>query len=710
VLERLARFVLRHRKWVVATWLVLLVAGGAAAGQLSKRMVLDFSLPGQPGTKAVHAIEDRYGVTPEDTYIPVVTLPAGQSVVSHKAEVGQWFDAIVTANPTMKVVDYATTGDAGFISKDGRTTYAFLWQPQPTLKDGFDPSKKMLDPLQAAVPTGVYAGLTNSDLISYDKSSGGKGPSVFVELMFGGLGALAILTFVFASFLALIPLVIAAFSILTTFLLLLGLTYLTHVNFVVQFLVGLIGLGVAIDYSLLLVTRWREEKDHGKENHEAIVEAVRTAGHAVVSSAGTVAIGLVALAVLPIPFLRAIGIGGLLIPLVSTLAVLTFLPAVLGGIGPKVDWPKLRHEDTASKFWTRWAGIVVKQRWIAAGVALAALVVMIIPFTSIRVGKPASDAIGQKDGKAYHALQVLRDGGEGTGVLTPMVLLVHGDPSPTVDAVKGITGVRRTFVAPAPTFAHGDDHLVVVEPDNETVAGPSTKVVKRVRTAAAAVPGFGGLAGIGADQLDFIHGVYGNFPLIFGLILLLTFLLLARSFRSILLPLKAVLLNGISLAATYGLVVVFWQHGHGSESLFGIRGTGAITFWVPMMIFAFLFGLSMDYEVFILSRIREEYDKTGSTDAAVVQGIGRTGRLVTSAALVLFLSFVSLAASPGADTKIMATALGAGILLDATVIRAILVPALVSLFGEWNWYMPTWLAKLLRADTSPPAAHSALAD
>jgi len=175
-----------------------------------------------------------------------------------------------------------------------------------------------------------------------------------------------------------------------------------------------------------------------------------------------------------------------------------------------------------------------------------------------------------------------------------------------------------------------------------------------------------------------------------------------RAFRSLLLPLKAVLLNLLSLGATYGLIVLFWQHGFGSEAVFDIAATGAITFWIPFMVFAFLFGLSMDYEVFILARMREDYDATGSTDRAVIQGMARTGRLVTSAALILFLAFVALASGPITDIKVMATGLGFGILLDATIVRALLVPSLVSLFGSWNWYLPDSLARILRVQPSHP--------
>jgi putative drug exporter of the RND superfamily len=206
---------------------------------------------------------------------------------------------------------------------------------------------------------------------------------------------------------------------------------------------------------------------------------------------------------------------------------------------------------------------------------------------------------------------------------------------------------------------------------------------------------------VAAEDADFVNAVYGNFPLMVGLIALVTYILLVRAFRSLLLPLKAILLNVISVGAAWGVMTLVWQDGHGSGQFWGIAATSSITAWVPLMVFAFLFGLSMDYEVFILARMREEYDRTGSTDRAVIGGIGHTGRLVTSAALILVLAFVALAAIPMTDTKVLATGLATGILLDATVVRMLLVPALVSLFGRWNWWLPALPARLLRVRPSP---------
>jgi RND superfamily putative drug exporter len=520
--------------------------------------------------------------------------------------------------------------------------------------------------------------------------------------LLGGLGALAVLLFLFASLLAFVPLLIAAVSILTTFVIVLLLTYVMDISFVVQFLIALVGLGVAVDYSLLIVNRWREERAHGRDNHEAVVIAMQYAGHAVVASAGTVAISLCALLVIPVPLLRSMGVGGMLIPLVSTAVCLTLLPAMLGGIGPRADWPRIRHEEKASRWWTAWARLMVRRRWIAAGVALLLLGALIIPIFGIKIGQAQTSSLAS-GGPAHEALQRLHDGGVPGGIVSPMEVLVTGPESATsADEVaakaREVDEVAASFAPDNDQWRTGDAALAEVIPAEETVDSTKAHVVDDVSAAIEDVPGVVGIAGVGPTVLDYINAVYKKFPYTLGLIALVTFVLLVRTFRSIVLPLKAVLLNIISVAATFGATVLFWQEGHGSEQIFGIAPTGAVTFWLPVLIFAFLFGLSMDYEVFILARMREEYDKTNDTNQAVIVGLARTGRLVTGAAMILFLSFLALASSPGTDIKVFATALGIGILLDATVVRALLVPALVSLFGRWNWWLPSWAARAVRVE------------
>jgi RND superfamily putative drug exporter len=700
-MARIAQFVLRHRLIVCLAWLVLFMTGGALAGKTTERLTLDFSLPGQPGQEAAEEIISTYGnggiIEP---VVAVLHFPAGPGARDQVAAVATTFADLQKELPETRVVS-ATTELPQLVTEDGRTAYAFVFIPFPEDFET-DPTKVVETTLKDKAPPGAEPSITGYSALAFTEVEVDEAPSVLSEALLGALGALAVLLFVFASLLAFLPLVIAAVSILTTFLAVLVCTTFMDVSFLVQFLAALIGLGVAIDYSLLIVTRWREERAHGRDNHDAIVASMETAGHAVVFSGVTVAIGLVALVVLPVPFLRSMGIGGMLIPLISVLVSITLLPAILGSIGPRFDWPRIRKEGTASHGWTAWARGIVRRRWVAAGVAAVLLGVLLAPLSQIKIGLAHTDALASA-GPAFDSYERLKDGGVPEGIVTPMEVVVdEGSEAAVADAVRDVDGVSEVLVDAGQASTRQGRSVLVVIPEHQTVDNTSLGVVRSVKDAVSATAGGHGVAGVGPGQLDFGEAVYGNFPLVFGLIILLTYILLVRAFRSLLLPLKAVLFNLISIAATFGGVVWFWQLGHGSDAVFGIAPTGAITFWIPIMVFAFLYGLSMDYEVFILARVREEYDGCHSTDSAIIEGVGRTGRLVTSAALILFLAFASLASAPGTDNKLFATALGFGILLDATVVRSLLVPSLVSLMGGWNWWLPTWAARILRVEPSLP--------
>ncbi|MCW2546320.1 MAG: MmpL protein [Mycobacterium sp.] len=707
-IPRLGRAVLRHRRRVMLIWLVIFIAGAAASGSVSNRLKVDFSLPGQPGYEAAKKVQQIYGSgIGQPPTILVITAPAGGSARTDNAKISSAFAQLRKDRPALRIVDAGTSANPDFFSKDGRSEFALLFGPQGK---GFSAAPALKDPDKAiarALPAGYKAAVTGLSELQNDSGNGGSG--VLVETLLGGLGALAVLAFVFASLLALMPLLVAAVSILTTLLIVLGLTFLADVSFIVQFLVSLIGLGVAIDYSLLLVTRWREERQAGRENADAIVVAMATAGRAVLLSGLTVAVGLVALIVLPVPGLRSVGYGGILIPLVSTAVTLTLLPALLGGIGPRMEWPRRQRAERNGRIWAAWGRGVVRRPKLAAGVALVILAVLIIPVFSLTVGQTSADALS-KSGPARTTYEQLIAGGAPEGVLTPLeVLTTSGSSDAAAQKLRGVDGISRVITTATRDTNRGGTSIVIAIPEKGTLNGKTLAPVRDARKALKGDPGVIGITGDGAIALDYSHAVFGSFPLMFAIIAILTFLLLARAFRSIVLAAKALVLNVISLSATFGLMTWFWQEGHGSNAIFGIPATGAITFWVPLMVFAFLFGLSMDYEVFILARMRESYDRTGSTSHAVVEGLARTGRLVTSAALILFLAFASLASAPNTDLKVLATGLGAGILLDATVVRALLLPALVELFGRWNWWLPAWLAKVLRVEPSAAVRPSAVA-
>ena len=705
----LTSWVLAHKRTVIAFWVVLTIAGMAAAGPATDALEPEFSVPDKEGWETNEEIAALYDGTGGDTapLIPVVTLPEGESVDSPavRADLEQIDATLNEALPNARIASYASTGDETFISEDGRTTFAVVYpQPDPDSAFGENPAaeKAASSALEGATVAGEPVHLTGFDALFEDSGADDEGPGLLLEAVVGGLGALAVLVFVFASFLAVVPLLMAIASIMTTFLLLLGLTELTTVSPIVQFLIALLGLGVAIDYSLIVVSRWREERTHGREGDEAVQRAMETAGRAVVFSGITVAIGLLALIALPLPFLRSMGYGGMLIPLVSTLAAITLLPVVLAKVGHRLDWPHRRTDDKASRAWTRWAEGVARHRWVAAGAGMAVILALVVAATDLQLGASDADTVA-KSGDSYEGLVALEDAGIGEGSLLPHEILIEGstDPDEVAAQLAEVEGVHGAVAPADESWNRNGTSLVEVIPIPDSGSSEGEDTLQAVRDTAHATGPDVRVGGQPAANDDFIEAVYGSFPLMIALITVTTFILLARAFRSLLLPAKAIILNVLSVAAAWGVLVLVWQHGYGSELIWDIEATGSIPSWMPLMIFAFLFGLSMDYEVFILARMREEYDRTGSTETAVIQGIGRTGRLVTSAALILFLSFVAMASSPGTDLKMFATGLGAGILLDATIIRALIVPAVITLMGRYNWWLPSWPARLLRVEPSP---------
>jgi putative drug exporter of the RND superfamily len=355
---------------------------------------------------------------------------------------------------------------------------------------------------------------------------------------------------------------------------------------------------------------------------------------------------------------------------------------------------------------------MVRQRWLAAAAGLAVLIVLGIAALGMNVGDASVNSLSQRGG-AREGVVMLEQAGIPVGVLAPIDVLIS-DPAAArgvATALSAVPGVRAVVAPAAAAWQRGGTQLAEVLPkaDGAGPAGQATVTAVRKQIAdlrlVRQTTGRGGLrilvGGYSADLVDQIHSLYGDFPWVLAGLALITFVLLARAFRSLLLPLKAIALNLLSVGAVYGVLVLVWQDGHGSGAIWGLPPTGAITAWIPLFVFAFVYGLSMDYEVFILARMREEYDVTGNTDQAVITGIGRTGRLVTSAALILFLAMAALASAPFTFLKIFATGVGAGILLDATVVRSLLVPAIVSLLGRWNWWLPGWAARLLRVPPSP---------
>jgi len=712
-MSRLTIFVLRHRRWIMVAWLILTVAGFATLGSTTKRLSTEFKLPGEPGyitdTKISALYNDEGGGESDAPPIVVVAVTAPAGSTATPAEAHRVLAAAAAAIPGSRLADRFNTGDSHFSTKDGRTSFGLVFTPKTAVGEGSDPglASTITAAAAAVAPAGWHTGVTGLALLANGGGSS-SGTSVLVEALIGRIGALVVLAFVFASYIAFLPLLMAVVAIPTTFLIVDAMTHLTTVSFIAQYLIALIGLGVAIDYSLLVVTRWREERANGHDNHQAVIRAMNSAGRAVVFSGLTVGLSLLALVFLPVSFLASIGIAAFLIPIVSIAVALTLLPALLAGAGPFLDRPRLRREVHASRPWTAWAQLVLRHRLGATVTGAGILIAAIIPLFAITLGEPKTSALAQ-NGPAHDTLVALETGGIPSGLLEPMDVLVNDGQGPAVAAqLAQVNGVYAAVAPNSAEFHRAGTAIVEVLPSAEPSSSAGSATISAVRSTADRLPGVIGVGGPGPGQVDFIHAVYGSFPLMLTLIGIATLLMLTRAFRSIVLAAKAILFNVLSVAAAYGVMVFVWQQGHGSQFLWSIPATGSITIWVPILVFAFLFGLSMDYEVFILSRVREEYDRTGSTDGAVVVGIGRTGRLVTSAALILFLGFLSLSTAQVTDLKVMATGLGMGILLDAVVVRSLLVPALIGVLGEWNWYTPSWLNRVLwvRQPTWPPTGQT----
>jgi len=706
-MEKFSRFVLRRKLLVSLLTLAAFVAGLAATAGLIPNVSERNAYPGLPAYEANQKIMQIYGNGGyERPFVPVITLPDGMTVDSPGVvgTIERAFAAVADGNDA-RVVSYVDTGDESFVGDDGRTTFGLVFGgpveqggiPGSALGETPDLTPIIVEAMEPELPAGATLRVTGLDTLAQTGDHGGL--NVPVKLLVGTVVSVVVLLWIFRSALAFVPLLIAFVAIPIAFIALLGISTVIEVHETTLMMLPLCGLGIAIDYALLLVTRWREERARGHRGDEAVHRAMATAGHAVLFSGGAVAIGLVTMIVLPIPLLRSLGVGGTLTAVASVLVSLTLLPIILARIGGRLAAVKPDGEAAAGRGWTAWARGIVRFRWLAALGAGGVLIALSIIGLGINLSIPETRNLAAS-GPGHEGLVALRDAGISSGTLTSFDVFVPPgtDPTAVASELATLPGVGTVTAPENADWRRSGSAVISVVPSDESGSAAGRETIRRV---IEAVPGGTMVGGNAAQQMDYVDATYSAFPLMLGLISLVTFVMLARAFRSLLLPLKAILLNLLSLGAVLGAMVILWQFGWGTEAVLGIPPDGSLGTFVPVTIFAFLYGLSMDYEVFILARMREEYDRTGSTREAVIEGIGRTGRLVTCAALILFLSFATLATGGELDVAIFASGIALGIILDATLIRAILVPAVVAMMGRWNWWLPVWAAHVLRVPPSP---------
>jgi putative drug exporter of the RND superfamily len=703
MLTRLAHVTVRHRWAVIGAWLVLTLFGGFAAGQVSTRWYQSLAIPGKPAYDASQRSVKALGVGARPPNV-VAFHTSGDATKSDAIK--RAMQRAAATMPGARMSSYFSTGNRMYVSRDRHTTFAEVYPPGPARLDILSGAKKMRAAAASGLAAGITVNVTGRDPLgeaSLEGTSAGSG--VLLEAVIGGIGALLILLFVFGTLPAmLVPLAVAIAAILNTFTLVWALTYVTDVSVIVQFLIALVGLGVAIDYALLMIFRFRDELREGDDVESALVTTMTHAGRSVILSGSTVAVGLLSMAALPLPLIRSVGIGGMLIPAVSVLAAITLLPALLAVLGERINSVRVMPKRLVDRGhpedggWGRWARFVLRRPVAVAAVGIAIVAV----FAGLGTQLNASEAQLKNfpgTGTAIEGRQMLADAHISPGVMKPLNVLVEhgGDAEQIAATLRGVPGVVGAS-APS-TWQRGPNALVEAFPAIDGSAPGIQAIVDRAHGALDGTKGT--LTGVTAVDRDFLDALFGSFPYVLAFVLILTLILLARAFRSVVLAVKAVVLNVLSLAAAFGIVVFVFQQGHGS-SLWNIEATQSVTAYIPVMIFAFLYGLSMDYEVFMLARMREAYDETGSTDRAIELGLARTGKLVTSGALILMFAFLVLSTSPGYEIKPLAIGIAAGIIFDATVIRALLVPALMRLLGDVNWWMPNWTRIALRLPKPEP--------
>jgi RND superfamily putative drug exporter len=464
---------------------------------------------------------------------------------------------------------------------------------------------------------------------------------------------------------------------------------------------SMVGLGVGIDYALILVTRHREHLAQGMTVEESAGRAVATAGQSVVFAGGTVVIAILGLAVAGVPFMTAGGVAISLIVLTMVLVSITLLPAFLGLAGHWINRLRVRRRHTrVGSGWTRWAQHVSRHAAAYAVGATVLLLALAAPVLALRVGTPDDGSL--PDNRTQRRAYDLVATGFGPGINGPLVIAVDISKDATVvppllDAVRADPGIAD--VAPPEVNAAAGVATLVAFPTTGPQDDATVDTIKRLRTDVipAVIGGSPAKAHVGgqtASLADVGDRVRERLPLFIGAVILLSVVLLTVVFRSVVVPLKAALMNLLSIGASFGVMVMVFQWGWGAD-LIGLETTVPILPFIPMFMFAILFGLSMDYEVFLLSRIREEYLNTGDNDTSVVRGIAGTGRVITSAALIMISVFLSFVLSDDPSTKMFGLGLATAIFVDATIVRLVLVPAAMKLLGNANWWFPAWLARLL---------------
>jgi RND superfamily putative drug exporter len=696
-LYQLGRFAVRRRRLMSGLWLLAAVAVVAVSGAAGRDFEDSMAVPGVDSARATDLLaeagSERAGVT--------------ATVVVHPADDAATVDAVAARVAALPDV----LGVARTPSPDGTVAVLDVQYPELAQLD-----TGTLDDLKAAADdlredTGVQVELAGELFFALEEAPTGAGEMV------GLLVAVVVLLVAFGSLVAMgLPIGMAIGGLALGVSAMPLLAHLIDVPSFAPQMATMIGLGVGIDYALFIVTRHREALSAGASVEDAAGEAVATAGQSVIFAGGTVVIAILGLAVAGIPFMTAAAVATSTIVLVMVVASVTLLPALLGFVGGRVV-PKRRRatgQAAVSARWQRWGRHVTSHAKAYAVGATVLLLALAAPVLALRLGWPddgnlpgsrterrAYDLVADGFGAGANGpLLVAVDISEDTSVVEPLRSAIAADP--------GIASVAPADVDEAASVA-----TVVAIPTTAPQDEATVATIERLRgevlpSVLADSPARAHVGGLAATFVDMGERVEQRLALFIGAVVVVSFLLLMIVFRSVLVAAKAALLNLLSIGAAYGVLVMVFQWGWGKD-LIGLESTVPIVSFMPMFMFAVLFGLSMDYEVFLLSRVREEYVATGDNDVAIIRGLSGTARVITSAALVMIAVFTGFVAGADPFIKMLGLGLATAILVDATVVRLVLVPATMKLLGDANWWLPRWLDRLLpRLDVDHPAPSTAL--
>jgi putative drug exporter of the RND superfamily len=695
-LARLADIAYRRRGRVVLAWIAAMIVIIGLGSSLKGEYEADYNTPGSESKAASELTEREFGgYSGQEVYV-VWTDPSGATSPATRKRVDAFLGEA-------KQVDHIARQTPIRVSKDGTIATTTL----PLTIPGWEVPKKDGEQLIAAAEDnsgdGLEIKLGGDPILRAQEGASPEG--------IGFLGAAIVLLIAFGSLVAAgLPLAIALVGLgISSGGLILLLANVIDVPDWTTAVSGLIGIGVGVDYSLLVLTRFRAAMHAGKDRHDAVVEAVTTAGRSVIIAGSTVVIAVLGLFLTGLPYMYGVAISASLAVLVVMLAAVTLLPALLSYLGPKVDRLRipflgrtLKAEGDGESPAARWSHAVQRRPWTAVIVATAVLLALAAPALGMRLGFP--DAGNDRPGTMTREAYDLLTEGFGPGANGPLVIAAElPDPAAKseVDALaKRLRGEDGVAFVTDPRINRAENAaLVTVIPTTSPQDAATQDLVKRLRgTVVPEVLGDSGVTvevgGVTAALEDQSTYIVDRMPWFIAGVVGLSFLLLLVAFHSPLISLKAGVMNLLSVSAAYGVMTLVAQGGAVGE-LIGIDHEVPVAPFMPVMMFAILFGLSMDYEVFLISRIREEYLKDGDTRRAVADGLAKTARVITAAAAIMVVVFLAFVASPEVFLKLFGIGLASAVFLDATVVRMVLVPAVMQLLGSRNWWIPNWLEQIL---------------